>query len=169
MDLIQHKAQFKTFLQLQSDEPQAMLDIRKDAFENFLKIGYPTKKHENWQFTNLTSLARTDYQLSNGVTNKINDTIINDHSIDNCHRIVFVNGIFNSDLSTLDDKAKQISVKDMSKSFIDLSNNSTEIDSNPFLLLNNAFVSGGYSINIDSNYIEDKPLHILNIINCIIK
>jgi len=44
MNLMQYKTQFDTFLQSQSDESQDMRDARKDAFKNFLKIGYPTKK-----------------------------------------------------------------------------------------------------------------------------
>ena len=38
-------------------------------------------------------------------------------------------------------------------------------NSNPFILLNKAFATGGYFIDIDSNYIEEKPLYILNIIS----
>ncbi len=165
MDLMQHKTQFKTFLQLQSNEPQAMLDNRKDAFENFLKIGYPTKKHENWRFTNLTSLARTEYQFSNGLTTKIDDKIISEHLIESSHRIVFINGKFNSDLSALESIAKQITIKNASEYFSDINQNYNKNDTNPFVLLNKAFVSGGYYIEIDPNYIEDKPLHILNIIS----
>ena len=123
---MQYEAQFKIFLQSQSDEPQAMLDIRKDAFKNFLKIGYPTRKHENWRFTNLTSLAKTEYHTLIGKSIEIDDKIINERSIDNCHRIVFINGIFDAELSTLDDMAKQISVKNISESFSDL--NPTLID-----------------------------------------
>ena len=162
---MQDKSQFETFLQWQSYESQAMRDIRKDAFKNFLKIGYPTKKHENWRFTNLTSIAKTEYRFPNGGMSKIDDNIINEHSINNCHRIVFVNGKFNAELSAFDDIAKRITIKNISESFSDLNQNSTVYDPNPFILLNNAFVTGGYYIEIDSNYIEDKPLHILNIIS----
>ncbi len=162
---MQYKTQFETFLQSQSDESLAMRNFRKDAFKNFLKIGYPTKKHENWRFTNLTALAKNEYRFSNGEMNKIDDDIIKKHSIDNCRRIVFFNGIFNVQLSTLDKIAKQISVKNISESFNDLTRDSTAIDTNPFILLNKAFVTGGYYIDIDSNHISEKPIHILNIIS----
>ncbi|MCJ7801257.1 MAG: SufD family Fe-S cluster assembly protein, partial [Candidatus Marinimicrobia bacterium] len=162
---MQDKAQFETFLQSQGDESLAKRDIRKDAFNRFLEIGYPTKKHENWRFTNLTSLTKTEYQFSNGKTSKIDDAIIRKHSIDNSHRIVFIDGKFDAELSAIDDIAKRITIKNISESFNDLNRNYTKYDKNPFILLNKAFVTGGYLIEIQSNYIEDKPLHILNIIS----
>ena len=161
---MQYKEQFETFLQSVSHETQIAQDFRKDAFKNFLKIGYPTKKHENWRFTDLTTLAKTEYRFSNGEMNKIDNNIIKKHSIKNSYRIVFINGIFNIELSKLDDIANYISVKNISASFNCLNHNSAKNNTNPFILLNNAFVTGGYFIKIDSNDIVDKPLHILNII-----
>ena len=161
---MQDKLQFETFLKKQSDETQAKQDIRKDAFNNFLKIGYPTKKHENWRFTNLTSIAKTEYRLPNGKMNKIDNNIVKEHSIDHSHRIIFVNGQFNAELSTID-HTKHISVKNISASFNDLNRNSANNSTNPFILLNRAFVTGGYYIEISPNHVEEKPLHILNIIS----
>ena len=165
MNLTQYKTQFETFLQLQSDEPRAIQDVRKKAFANFLKIGYPTKKHENWRFTNLTSLAKTKYQFTKSENGKIDGNIISEHSIDNSHRIVFIDGKFDTELSAIDFITNRITINNIFESFNDLIKNSTKNNTNPFLLLNKAFVSGGFYIEIDSNYIEDKPLHILNIIS----
>ena len=162
---MQYKTQFETFLQSLSNEPHVIQDFRKAAFENFLKIGYPTKKHENWCFTNLTSLSKTEYQFPNRELSKIDRNLISDYTFDNCHRIVFVNGIFNAELSTFNRTTKRITIKNINKNFSNINQNSTKNDTNPFILLNKAFVSGGYYIEIDSNYIEDKPLHILNIIS----
>lgn len=165
MKLIQNKAQFETFLQSQSDEPQAMQNQRKEAFNKFLQIGYPSKRHENWRFTNLAALTKTEYRFTNGETNKIDDNIISKYSIDNSYRIVLINGEFNSELSALDGITENITIKNASEYFSDINNKSTKIDTNPFILLNKAFASGGFYIEINSNYIEDKPLHILNIIS----
>ncbi|MFC1786096.1 Fe-S cluster assembly protein SufD [Candidatus Neomarinimicrobiota bacterium] len=165
MNFMQDKLQFETFLQSQSDESQAMRDMRKDAFNHFLNIGYPTKKHEKWRFTNLTPLAKTEYRFINGEMIKIDDNFISEHSIDNSHRIVFINGKFDAALSAIDDISKQIAIKNISESFNDLNQNSIKNDTNPFILLNKALVSGGYTIEIESDYIAEKPLHILSIIS----
>jgi len=158
------KSNFNTFLQTHDSESEIIRDLRKNAFDEFMKVGYPTKKHENWRFTNLSSLTKTEYRFSNRESGIIDREIIDNHSFDNCHRIVFINGIFDFELSDLDGIAKQITIKNISDSYGKLTNNSTVNDANPFILLNKAFVTGGNVIEIDSNYIEDKPLHILNII-----
>lgn len=162
---MQDKSQFETFLHSQSDESQAMLNTRTNAFNRFLEIGYPTKKHENWRFTNLSSLTKIQYRFPNGEMIKIEDDFISEHSIDNSHRIVFIDGKFDAELSTIDDIAKRITIKTISEAFNDLKQSSTKYDKNPFILLNKAFFKGGYCIEIDSEYIKDKPLHILNIIS----
>lgn len=162
---MQYKAQFETFLQSVDYEPQIVKDFRKEAFEHFLKIGYPTKRHEHWRFTNLSSLAKIDYELPNGELSTINQKLVNDHSFENSHKIVIVNGILDVKLSTLNGFPEQITIKDISELSNNLNQNSIRNNTNPFILLNKAFVSGGYYIEIDSNYIEDKPLHILNIIS----
>ena len=92
-------------------------------------------------------------------------TIISEHSIENSHRIVFINGVIDPELSAIEDISKQITIRNISNSFSDLKYDYDEIDTNPFILLNKAFAYCGYLIDIDSNYIEDKPLHLLNIIS----
>ena len=165
MNLTHQKAQFDTFLQSQGDEPRDIRNVRENAFNNFLKIGYPTKKQESWRYTNLSSLVKTKYQSSNREASKIDNNIISEHSIENSHRIVFVNGIFDNKFSSINDISKQITIRNISDSFSEITNDSNANSANPFILLNKAFVSGGYLIDIDSNYIEDKPLHLLNIIS----
>ena len=164
MNLMQYKAQFETFLQSVRNESNIVQDFRKAAFENFLKIGYPTKKHENWRFTNLTSLVKMEYRFPNRELRKINNNIINEYSFDNSHRIVFVNGIFDAKLSALDGIPKRIKMKNITENFSEINQSSTNNNTNPFILLNKAFVSGGYYLEIESNYIENNPLYILNII-----
>jgi len=165
MNLAHQKAQFETFLQSQTDEPRAVKDFRKDAFERFFKIGYPTKKQESWRYTNLSSLANTNYQTPNRETSKIDNNLISEHSIENTHRIVFVDGIFDIKLSSIEDINKRITIRNNSDLLNKLTNDSNINDENSFILLNKAFADNGYLIDIDSNYIEDKPLHLLNIIS----
>ncbi len=165
MNLTHQKAQFETFLQSHTDESQAAMDNRKNAFERFLEIGYPTKKQESWRYSNLSSLVKTKYQSHNGEVNKIDHNIVSKHSIKNSHRLVFINGIYDTKLSSIENISKLITIRNISDSLNKLTNDSTENNVNPFILLNNAFVSGGYFIYIDSNYIEDKPIHLLNILS----
>ena len=38
-------------------------EIRSKAFQNFEKVGFPTKKMEAWKYTSLESLKKTNYNL----------------------------------------------------------------------------------------------------------
>ena len=38
-------------------------DIRTEAFHNFEKLGFPTKKLEAWKYTSLNALLKKDYSI----------------------------------------------------------------------------------------------------------
>ena len=38
--------------------------IRTKAFDNFIKKGLPTKKDENWRFTDLSYIKKSSYRIS---------------------------------------------------------------------------------------------------------
>src|SRR5882724_7555365 len=78
--------------------------LRDEAISRFGKNGFPTPKVEAWKFTNLGPLARTVFPsvamqprpaLANAELTAFRLT-------PDCHLIVFVNGSFRADLSTLD-------------------------------------------------------------------
>ena len=35
----------------------------RNAFNNFIKNGYPSKNDENWQYTDLTSISKSNFDL----------------------------------------------------------------------------------------------------------
>ena len=38
-------------------------NIRTEAFQNFEKLGFPTKKLEAWKYTSLNSVLKEDYSI----------------------------------------------------------------------------------------------------------
>ena len=38
-------------------------EIRAEAFQNFEKLGFPTKKLEAWKYTSLNSILKKDYSI----------------------------------------------------------------------------------------------------------
>src|SRR5438552_775500 len=78
--------------------------LRDEAIDRFDKNGFPTPRVEAWKFTNLGLLARTVFpsvatQLAPALANA---QLTAFRLTPNCHLIVFVNGRFRADLSTLD-------------------------------------------------------------------
>ena len=38
-------------------------DIRSEAFHNFEKLGFPTKKLEEWKYTSLNAVLKNDFSI----------------------------------------------------------------------------------------------------------
>ena len=74
--------------------------IRKDAFSKFENAGFPTTKMEEWKYTNVEEIARTDFNLDSLET-QLQQSDINNFFIENldCYKLVFVNGRFKKKLS----------------------------------------------------------------------
>ncbi|HEX5742322.1 MAG TPA: Fe-S cluster assembly protein SufD, partial [Flavobacteriaceae bacterium] len=76
--------------------------IRSAAFQEFEKTGFPTRKDEEWKYTSLKEVLNYNYQI---FTKSVSDIDLNDirkyfiHEIDT-YKLIFVNGIYNSLLSS---------------------------------------------------------------------
>ena len=95
MSLDHYKAQFDSFISTIYDETEAVLEARRNAFNNFIKLGLPSKKLELWQYTDLSALTKTRFDIPKSSKPSIDILKIENISIPNCNKIVIVNGIKN--------------------------------------------------------------------------
>lgn len=156
MSLQNYKTQFEAFLTEQQSESANIIKERKVAFDNFVKLGFPTKKSELWQYTDLSTLIKSNYDLIGTNVTNIKEDLLNEVKIPNSMRIVIENGHINNELSDYN------SVK-IRNTFDTNANFNINADSS-FLALNKAFANSGYSIEIGENFNPEQPLHIINII-----
>jgi len=161
MNLETYKSQFELFLAGLDNEPQSSVDERKNAFDKFLKLGLPTKKNEYWQYTNLTPITKSKFNFIRKNGSSVNDKQLDNLKIPQSKRIVFENGRLNSGLSDLDNN---ISVKNSRESFANGELSFNKDENNSFVSLNGAFTNGGFLIDVENNFSEKDPLHIINII-----
>ena len=77
-------------------------DEREKYITQLAKKGFPTIKDEEWKYTNLLPILKKDYKLSESQTlveqQLLREYILNDT---NTHLIVFVNGQFSNELSSI--------------------------------------------------------------------
>ena len=76
-------------------------DLRIKAIENFEKLGFPTKKNEEWKYTSLNPILKYDYSVFPSLDNNIELKDIKKyflHEIES-YKIVFVDGVYSSFLS----------------------------------------------------------------------
>jgi Fe-S cluster assembly protein SufD len=141
--------------------------LRDDAFARFCETGFPTTHDEDWRFTNVSPIAKTPWLLPAGIPNVSRDVIDAFHLPGAACQLVFVNGRFARELSSIPD-AKGIHVNGLAD----------EIGTNPgalephlgrylntqrdaFAALNTAFLSDGGLVHIRRGVVLEAPIHLL--------
>ena len=144
-------------------------EIRSKAFQNFEKLGFPSKKIEAWKYTSLNAVLREDYCLFPNKKKTVTLPQVKDyfiHDIDTL-KVVFVDGKYSSFLSeTTHDNfdvclMSSALAKPKYKPIIE--NYFNKVAKQDHLTsLNTAFVKEGAYIHIPRNTEVEKPIQIIN-------
>jgi len=132
--------------------------VRKKAFDSFIDIGIPNRNLEGWRHTNLSSIKKNDFrvtEINDGPKEKIDPS---QYGFGSFHTIVMYNGHFQQNLSSLPKGIELLSnleylkQKDWAIS---------QPDKSPFDLLNTAFMDNGICIVVGQGIEITAPLRIL--------
>tara|TARA_A100001011_G_scaffold109030_1_gene115633 strand:- start:1568 stop:2842 length:1275 start_codon:yes stop_codon:yes gene_type:complete len=132
--------------------------VRKKAFDSFIDIGLPNRNLEGWRHTNLSSIKKNDFrvtEINDGPKEKIDPS---QYGFGSFHTIVMYNGHFQQNLSSLPKGIELLSnleylkQKDWAIS---------QPDKSPFDLLNTAFMDNGICIVVGQGIEITVPLRIL--------
>ena len=159
------KNEFDAFVDSNQHENESLLDLRKKSFKSFINSGLPTKKWENWQFTNFSNIENQNFRLphSKNIT-KIPDILPG--RIPNTYLALIINGFYQAELSNLPDDVK-ISFDDdhfkLSSEYYSSENmrNDWKNSLNPFYMLNTSMMNSGITIHLKKNTILSKPIQII--------
>jgi Fe-S cluster assembly protein SufD len=162
------------FNQLQSVNADGILNnIRKEGFKTFNKNGIPTLRNEEWKFTNVGNLFKKEYNLS-GDNLKITATDIDAIRLpgsENADELVFVNGRFLSQLSTIRSSENECIVLPLEEAvkgkYKDLINEhlgkSSLFIKDGIHALNTSFIYGGVFIYINKNQVLEHPVYLYHL------
>ena len=119
----------------------------KTAYANFIDLGFPSIKNEEWKYTSLKKIIVNNFEIENQ-GEEITDQEIKNNSLELENKLVFLNGELyqKPDISGVKIE-KHI---DHSPKFNDA-----------VTALNAALAKNGYSITVSENTIVDQPLEIL--------
>jgi Fe-S cluster assembly protein SufD len=154
------KTDFDKFISTSNFSNQE-IKIKKEALDNFLKNGFPSRKLENWKFSDINQIIQKNigelaFYNDYNIENEINDDIFIKEIEHN--KIVIVNG-----------KVEQLSFEYEESDKINLSTldnfNQNSNDDNSLLSLNNSFSNKIHNILVKKNYLFKKPLIIYQITN----
>ena len=153
-------------------EPPALSSARAAAFAEFERLGFPTLNDEEWKYTNLAPIARTEVVPvvhANGSPLPANDRLKRLTYEEAPTRLVFINGIFRRELSATD-LPEGVLMTDLSQALAedrssDLVRRHLERDSrnaaNGFTALNGALFADGTFVKISRNAALSSPIHLL--------
>jgi Fe-S cluster assembly protein SufD len=152
-------------------EPSWVARVREGAFERFEELGFPTTGDEDWKYTNVATLARGAFlPSSEGVSKSLDagavEQFVYEEARQSC--LVFVNGAFRPDLSSLEAIPKGV-VSDLASALAgecgeivreNLGRLSAQGD-DAFAALNTAFLRGGAFIHLPVGVSVDAPVQLL--------
>lgn len=145
-------------------------DIRTEAIKVFETKGFPTKKEEDWKYTSLNNLVKSDFSIFPKQENTLEYKEVKRyfiHDIDT-YKIVFVDGIYSSYLSETTHDGVDICLlsaalsKPMYKQVIDVYFNKIASQDESLTSLNTAFSKEGAYIYIPKSRVPRKPIEIMH-------
>ena len=159
-----HYQEQLTWLLENSEVNESIRSLRLDAFELFKKLGFPTKKDEDWRFTNFSKIQNGYFRLSRPSdlpNNFESPKLLNDNS----YPIVIINGHYQPQLSKIPNGISVFSGSDDFKSnphsyAIDSNKAYSSKMKNPFYLLNTSLMNSGLCFEIHENIQIEKPIEI---------
>ncbi len=144
--------------------------VRSTAMQQFEKVGFPTKKVEDWKYTSLKKLLKNDYTLFPQLPkHEIQLTEVDTYFLKGIesYKIVFVDGVYSPFLSETTHEGMDICLlssiinKPKYKIIREHFFNKAASKSDGLTSLNTAFASEGAFIHIPKNTVLQKPIQIV--------
>lgn len=165
-----YRARFDTFEKgLNGDAGTAIHALRRRALASFGRIGFPTPDQEEWRFTNVGPLARTEFQagsLPQGVESLSLDPYLlrGVRAI----RLVFVNGHYVPTLSDIPPLRKGVLAGNLADALKNAASGAEEHlgrlvshEEDGFTALNTTFLRDGAFVRVPDGVALEEPVHFL--------
>lgn len=155
--------------------PEWLVDLRTRGLDAFTRLGLPTKRLEDWRFTNVSPLAGRPFELA-WLTPSANDVVTGEVKAlvqqatldDEYHRLVFINGRFSEEFSQRHHLAAGIVVDHLRNAASERPDvvrqqltSGLDFEESTFSALNTAFLDDGAFIDIPDGVVLDRPIHLV--------
>jgi Fe-S cluster assembly protein SufD len=161
---------FERFQQKSATTPEWLKDLRRTAIDNFVQLGLPTTRHEDWRYTSVEPIASTNFAAANGEAKLLRAEDLYGPSFTDpaYNRIVFVNGVFCPQFSSIRELPRGVQAKNLAAILAasdstlrpHLTQNSVSREQ-PFVTLNTAFAAEGAVISIPKDLALDEPIYLV--------
>lgn len=142
--------------------------LRGTAFARFEAAGLPTRRVEEWKYTNLRTLmpnAAPPAPAPDASALKRAEEIAAAHRLDDVRRLVLVDGAFVPSLSDLGSLDKGVSVRALASSLgdADVVAALSQPNDDPLVSLNAALMTDGVVIDVAADAAPARPLHVVHV------
>ena len=155
-----------------ASEPAWLRRLRENSFDQFERAGFPNLKQEEWKYTNVTPITKTNFTpvpVSNGTAFAKDDGLAAFiYAEARQSRLVFVNGMLREELSSLEALPDSVVAMDLREA---LRSSQYEAivrkhfehyeEKNGFAALNTALFTSGLFLKIPPGTSIEAPIHLL--------
>ena len=150
---------------------ESLSNVRKDAFASFQKLGIPSNRHEEWRYTNIKTQLPENLRITTNKSWDLQQRSFNAFESIKATRLVFLNGVFNSSLSSIIADSGVIvgslnehlkSNKEITEKYFGKLVKKYE---EHFSVLNTAFVSDGAFVHVKKGVSANHPVFIIHLYN----
>ncbi len=165
-----YESKFETFEQsLNGEKSTSEHAIRRNAIHRFAELGFPTKRQEEWRFTDISQIAKMKFHpVLHYESNGVMKSDIKPYMLNDALHLVFINGIFSYELSNINLIPAGMTVVNLAEmlkkhpeTIRSNINHSVMGEENAFTTLNTAFLWDGAFISVPQGTILENPIQLL--------
>jgi Fe-S cluster assembly protein SufD len=144
--------------------------IREDALHQFLSLGFPTMREEEWRFTSVAPIAERAFRVATALPADVSDIDVTPFRlpIGAATELVFINGHFAPTLSRLGTlparsrvdtlaSLQAVRVEEIEPHLARIA----AFERHPFVALNSAFLDDGAVVHVAAGAVVQDPIHLL--------
>ena len=149
--------------------------LQETAIERFVEVGFPTVRDEEWKYTNVAPLVKTDFEFPIKRSSVFEIGNLSSYPEASTSRVVFINGRLENELSDLS-AVGEIALLDLQTAITDERfgglvrehlGRQADYVTNSFTALNTAFATDGAFIYIPKNTSVTSPIHLAFIVSAV--
>ena len=159
-DLIKQKVESKGWL----------ADIRQKAYQRFEKLGFPTRDLEGWKYIDLEPILGASFVAPEKKAAEFSDSrkIEKYFLSENEQRLVFVNGVYSKNLSSLKNLPPGVILQDLAASLVSHGDlikrylgRDASSETNSFSSINAFSFKDGLFLYIPDKVVVDSPINVI--------
>ncbi|MEA2080865.1 MAG: SufD family Fe-S cluster assembly protein [Pseudomonadota bacterium] len=151
-------------------QPPWLQSLRGQALDSFCRLGFPSRKQEDWKYTDVQSFLKADYHPQRMsciglLPEDIEHLFIADADV---ARVVFVNGWFTPQLSRLPAPASGVDIASLAQVLEQRPQqlqgqlgNTADNEAHGFNAMNTAALNDGLYLHVEEGIQADTAIHLL--------